>query len=209
MSQRRGFTIVELVIVMVIMAILLGLSALGFSTVQANARDAERKTDVENLARGLETRYREGNHVITDVTGVDPSFTLSDLTGPGSYPSVLEWRHLTGQTVAQFSPDSVSGGYGPDDLPGTELSSFISPNNSGDYSGVDTICDTDTSCEVESTTQILAKIPNARNGKYIYEPLDANGELCYYKSPCTRFNLYWRPERLYGGSTQTIRSKHQ
>ena len=55
MNARRGFTIVEIVIVMVIMAILIGLAVLNISSTQANARDNKRKTDVENIARGLES----------------------------------------------------------------------------------------------------------------------------------------------------------
>ena len=43
MHFRRGFTIVEIVIVMVIMGILLGLAVLNISSSQANTRDNERK----------------------------------------------------------------------------------------------------------------------------------------------------------------------
>lgn len=56
MYTRRGFTVVELVVVMVIMAILLAIGGLAIGSSRANARDAERTSDIEILARGLETR---------------------------------------------------------------------------------------------------------------------------------------------------------
>lgn len=58
---RRGFTIVELVIVITIMGILLVLGVVNLRSTQANARDDERKTDIESLALQLESFYTSGN----------------------------------------------------------------------------------------------------------------------------------------------------
>ncbi|QQR50781.1 type II secretion system protein [Candidatus Saccharibacteria bacterium] len=52
MAERRGFTIVELVIVMVIMAILLTLTISGVTSGQVSARDSE--------AQGRRRKYRPG-----------------------------------------------------------------------------------------------------------------------------------------------------
>ncbi len=58
---RRGFTVVELLIIITIMGILLTLAVVNLNTTQANGRDSERKTDVENIALHLESYYRNQN----------------------------------------------------------------------------------------------------------------------------------------------------
>lgn len=60
MRYQRGFTLVELLIVIVIMSILLILSVVNLRSGQVSARDQERKVDVENIARGLEGFYVNG-----------------------------------------------------------------------------------------------------------------------------------------------------
>jgi len=70
--NRRGFTIVELIITISIMAILLTLGTISLSDSQANARDSERKTDINTIALHLETFYISGTNsstILTDCTG--------------------------------------------------------------------------------------------------------------------------------------------
>lgn len=69
---RRGFTVVELIIVITIMGILLVLGVVNLRGSQISARDAERKADVEAIALHLESFYTNGR---------DGSTTL------GRYPS--------------------------------------------------------------------------------------------------------------------------
>lgn len=61
MRKTRGFTVVELVVVMIIMAILISLSILSITSSQANARDHERLADIDQVMRGLERYYNEAN----------------------------------------------------------------------------------------------------------------------------------------------------
>lgn len=58
--SRRGFTIVELIIVITIMAILLVLAVVNLRGSQISARDDERKTDITNIALSLERFYTSG-----------------------------------------------------------------------------------------------------------------------------------------------------
>lgn len=74
---RRGFTIVELVIVVTIMAILLVLGVVNLRSAQASARDDERRTDIENLSLHLEIFYRSGIEGSAN-TGRYPSDGLVD-----------------------------------------------------------------------------------------------------------------------------------
>lgn len=55
--RRRGFTIIELVIVITIMAILLTLGVVNLRGTQASARDSERTTKAESIAQHLEAFY--------------------------------------------------------------------------------------------------------------------------------------------------------
>lgn len=75
--MRRGFTIVELVITITIMGILLTLAVVNLNSTQVNARDSERKADVESLAANIENFYNNGNPGST-VFGRYPSTGLTN-----------------------------------------------------------------------------------------------------------------------------------
>ncbi len=88
---KRGFTIVELIIVITIMGILIVLGVVNLNSSQVNARDAERKSDVETIAAALESVYNSGyydslNNLKTgqypstaDFPGSDPTQILKDI----------------------------------------------------------------------------------------------------------------------------------
>lgn len=68
-QRQSGFTIVELLIVIVIIGILATLVIVTFSGVQQRARDAERKTDINAIASQLEAVYAKNGAypTLTDV----------------------------------------------------------------------------------------------------------------------------------------------
>ncbi len=61
-TAQRGFTIVELLIVIVVIGILAALVLNTFSGVQARARDAQRQTDINSVATQLEIYYNDNGH---------------------------------------------------------------------------------------------------------------------------------------------------
>lgn len=85
---RRGFTIVELLIVITVMGILLTLAVINVVDSQVSARDAERKDDMTALSTALESFYRSGSstspagrYPSTFITGNEANLktTLPDL----------------------------------------------------------------------------------------------------------------------------------
>ncbi len=55
--KQRGFTVVELLVVIIVMAILLTLAVVNVRSTQQNARDNDRRVDIENIASALESYY--------------------------------------------------------------------------------------------------------------------------------------------------------
>lgn len=60
-KAQSGFTIIELLIVIAIIAILAGLVLNNFQGAQAKARDTQRVTDLNNIHSKLEEYYNENN----------------------------------------------------------------------------------------------------------------------------------------------------
>lgn len=63
MTQKKlskGFTLVELLVVVAIIAILSTIGLTVFTSAQANARDARRKSDIDAIAKVLETQRAPG-----------------------------------------------------------------------------------------------------------------------------------------------------
>ena len=70
--KRLGFTIVELMIVIVIIGILVSITSIAYRETQKNARNEKRKTDVAMLTGALEDyRADKGDYPRIDCTG-DP-----------------------------------------------------------------------------------------------------------------------------------------
>lgn len=84
-KAQRGFTIIELLIVIAIIAILAGLVLNNFQGAQAKARDTQRVTDVNNMHSKLEEYYNENSAypstiVAADLPGIDAE-SLNDPDG--------------------------------------------------------------------------------------------------------------------------------
>lgn len=54
--RKHGFTIVELLIVIVVIAILAAISVVAYNGIQQRARDSQRKSDLAAIAKALEVR---------------------------------------------------------------------------------------------------------------------------------------------------------
>src|SRR3990167_5250220 len=70
--QKNGFTLMELLVVISIIAILISIGLTSFSTAQKKARDSKRKSDIKEVQNALEQYYSVCGSLYP--TGVDGSF---------------------------------------------------------------------------------------------------------------------------------------
>lgn len=81
--RSRGFSLFELLIVIAIIAILISVSVVSYSTVQKKSRDSRRKSDMKAVQHALEQYY-------ADNTSSYPNGTCTSLSTtylPGGFPS--------------------------------------------------------------------------------------------------------------------------
>ncbi len=103
-SKQIGFTIVELLIVIVVIGILAAISIVAYSGIQSRARDTLRKTDLASLAQATQLYNADkGNYVEvgcgsngngwlpSDYDGAGPDTSINQCLINGSYiPKVLK-----------------------------------------------------------------------------------------------------------------------
>lgn len=181
MQKRAGFTLIELLITVSVMVVLMTLAVVGVRSTQANARDTERKTDIENIARGLEQLYKNGGNGVAAGTYPGHNNFYYDI-GTNTWES-----YAPGSSKASFT--SPSGTYGL-------LLICIFENPSGYWS-------TGPGCDKPGNTVRITSLLSP--DKYGYEPLDAAGALCY--ADCVNFKLYWLSE--VDGQLKSLKSKNR
>jgi prepilin-type N-terminal cleavage/methylation domain-containing protein len=120
---RRGFTIVELVIVISLMGILLALGVANLTSSQANGRDAKRAGDVANIALNLEAYYTSGNGssaaigsypttaLIGNETTYLPNLDPQSILAPGQTTDSLVAATINTQTTAGVTPQPTISKY--------------------------------------------------------------------------------------------------
>ena len=108
-NKSKGFTIVELLIVIVVIGILATLVIVTFTGIQQKARDSKRKTDIGAVQAALESYYSSNNTYPT-VTDLNSStwissnlkgFDINALQDPkGNSPTVISGTTPSGTQYA-------------------------------------------------------------------------------------------------------------
>ena len=78
-TYKKGFTIVELLIVIVVIAILAGISLVAYGNIQSKARDADRQSDMSILQKKLEIYYTENSAYPNTAQMQNPTFRKEKL----------------------------------------------------------------------------------------------------------------------------------
>jgi prepilin-type N-terminal cleavage/methylation domain-containing protein len=81
LKKQKGFTIVELLIVIVVIAILATLVIVTFTGIQRKARDSQRQTDINAVASHVEAFYAQYGYYPTLLDLQTASFQTSYLKG--------------------------------------------------------------------------------------------------------------------------------
>lgn len=90
-DRKYGFTIVELLIVVVVIAILAAITVGAYNGMQARARDSQRKQDLANLARGISLySVDKGDYAVAGCgsAGSGTGWLSSDYDGAGPLLSI-------------------------------------------------------------------------------------------------------------------------
>jgi len=76
MMKKKGFTLVELLVVATIISLLAVLGVNSYSALTKQSRDAKRKTDLENMRSALELYRSDNDYYVGVLTTLAPSSYL-------------------------------------------------------------------------------------------------------------------------------------
>lgn len=86
-SNHSGFSIIELLVVIIVIGILLAITALAYPAYQERARDSKRKNDLSALATAYKTALADGKQLGGGVMFFFPNFGDPTLAGNVNEPS--------------------------------------------------------------------------------------------------------------------------
>lgn len=109
LGSKKGFTLLEILVVIGIIAILVSLGFASYTTVQKKARDAKRKGDLTTFQKAMEECYSVNSYAYPIVTLSNSNKTISEvcpaLGGPSltiTDPSSNQYS-VTSSTTSNFS----------------------------------------------------------------------------------------------------------
>jgi len=99
--KEKGFTLVELMIVIIILAILTGIAVPSYMVLRNRARTAAAQSEMKNIATALEMYWADNEHypVGTAITAVE-SVLEADPIYMNSVPTTDPWKVAYGYTCA-------------------------------------------------------------------------------------------------------------
>jgi len=151
-ARSAGFTLIELLITIVIIGVLSVIGLNNFVATQMKARDAQRKSDLETLAKSLEMYYNDkgryptvtGGEILGIDWGDDGGFTDTTVTGGAIYlskmpqdPGEFSYYYTIGTNGVSFvlyarlenTKDRAVGTYTGTDCGETECNYALSSTN--------------------------------------------------------------------------------
>lgn len=130
--NTKGFTIVELLIVIVVIGILAALVITTFAGIQQRARDTERETDVKSIHGHLETFFADNGYYpaladLNSATWRDTNMRGLDdeaLVPPNSTETTLAASPAGSGTTEQYGYAATSGGSACATTAGTQCDGY-------------------------------------------------------------------------------------
>lgn len=82
--NQKGFTIIELLVVIVIIGILVALTLPNLFAAQARGRDTDRKNELKNLQQKLESYFNDNDEYPANFAALDAAYVAGadEITGP-------------------------------------------------------------------------------------------------------------------------------
>lgn len=112
LSKQSGFTIVEMILVIVIIAVLATITTVSYRGIEQRSRDATRTRDITEVQKALE-KYRYDNGIYPSVGTDNTAYALSTLatalvpkyldaipTAPSGSPSGTDYQYVRGAASA-------------------------------------------------------------------------------------------------------------
>ena len=103
---KKSFTLLEMLIVLGIIAVILSIVTVAYSTTQKKSRDAKRKSDMKNMQNALEQYYSVCGYVYP--TGISPNGIMC-----GGSPAILTGMPVDPKTATPYvySTTAPSAGF--------------------------------------------------------------------------------------------------
>lgn len=98
--RQSGFTIVELLIVIVVIAILAAISIVAYNGIQERARDSQRAQDVKTIAKAMELFYTDKGYYPNSTTYTPGSATINS---SWATTADVSWANLENQLKPYLS----------------------------------------------------------------------------------------------------------
>ena len=119
-NKKSGFTVVELLIVVVVIAILASITIVSFNGITSRANNTKRISDLTGVAKSIELYFVENGEYPTVTSG--PGAPTGCLSSPG-------WNCWGAGGAARFLPTAYYGSTMPQDPQFLDSSACNIPNN--------------------------------------------------------------------------------
>ena len=99
LKSNSGFTLVELLVVMTILAVLVSIGLVSFRSSQFRSRDAQRKSDLKQLSSSLELFYSDYGKYPDGTSGTIEGCSYNSSTGTGTACTWGTGEFTDGKTI--------------------------------------------------------------------------------------------------------------
>ena len=112
LHSKKGFSLIELLIVIAIIGILVSIGLAAFSRAQTQARDGQRKADIEQIRGALEQYYADNNHypatadLVGDLQGPAPALVYLKVV-PTGYTYTSSGQNYCIEVTLEIAPPAT------------------------------------------------------------------------------------------------------